>query len=457
MAITAFKSWSSGEILTAADLNSSFSQIINNPIDLWSPSTKAMDLGGFALTNGGSAAFTTLSTSGLATLASATVTATATAAAFVPSGAGVPTNGLYLKAANNPALSSNTTLRWDVSSAGNHTFAAPSSGTTFTVSGVAGARALQINSAVANNAVVSLSAVGTRDYHLIANSSGQFVIRDDTGTTDRIIIGSAGNVTIAAPSAGGPLSLAMNATASTIGVSVSPATLTLQYPLSAQSSGANSFAIEQSADNSYRIGMTTAHSFALMTSNATRFSAASGGAMTMTATSGVLLTGTGVAGSDALVMNGGTSGSFRVNTTGVPYGTSLHNNAGAVTGTTNQYVCSGTYSPTLFNTTNIAASTTGVCSWMRVGNVVTVAGQISIDPTAATTSSLIGISLPIASNLAAGGDCCGLAIRNGDLTAQQIVGALFADTANDRASVAFFCDADAANRVWEIHFTYVML
>ena len=54
---------------------------------------------------------------------------------------------------------------------------------------------------------------------------------------------------------------------------------------------------------------------------------------------------------------GTTSGSVKLSATGVPYGTSIHNNAGAVTGTTNQYICSGTYTPTLFNTSNVAAST----------------------------------------------------------------------------------------------------
>lgn len=39
MAISAFKTFASGEILTASDLNSSFTQIINNPIALWSPMT----------------------------------------------------------------------------------------------------------------------------------------------------------------------------------------------------------------------------------------------------------------------------------------------------------------------------------------------------------------------------------------------------------------------------------
>ena len=43
MAISPYKTWSAGEILTAADLNSSFSQITNNGEDLAWPASKAKD------------------------------------------------------------------------------------------------------------------------------------------------------------------------------------------------------------------------------------------------------------------------------------------------------------------------------------------------------------------------------------------------------------------------------
>lgn len=49
MAVAAFKTYSAGEILTASDLNSSFSQIHNNGEDLGWPSTKAKDFNGFEL------------------------------------------------------------------------------------------------------------------------------------------------------------------------------------------------------------------------------------------------------------------------------------------------------------------------------------------------------------------------------------------------------------------------
>ena len=47
MAIARVKTWSSGEVLTASDLNAEYNNILNNPIDLWSPAGKAADFNGF--------------------------------------------------------------------------------------------------------------------------------------------------------------------------------------------------------------------------------------------------------------------------------------------------------------------------------------------------------------------------------------------------------------------------
>lgn len=49
MAIARVHTWSAGEVLTAADLNAEFSNILNNGSDLVSPFTKAISMGGFAL------------------------------------------------------------------------------------------------------------------------------------------------------------------------------------------------------------------------------------------------------------------------------------------------------------------------------------------------------------------------------------------------------------------------
>lgn len=133
------------------------------------------------------------------------------------------------------------------------------------------------------------------------------------------------------------------------------------------------------------------------------------------------------------------------------YGTALHNNAGAVTGTTNQYIASGTYTPTLFNTTNIAGSTAYTCQWMRVGNVVTVSGKVSIDATAAAATEL-GFSLPIASAFTVEEDAGGNA---SSAVATTTPVAIRSDATNDRASFVFTA-VSVSNDSYFFSFTYLI-
>src|SRR5512146_1384466 len=94
------------------------------------------------------------------------------------------------------------------------------------------------------------------------------------------------------------------------------------------------------------------------------------------------------------------------------------------------YAIQGTYTPTLTNTTNIANSIAGVCMYFRVGDVVHVAGRVVIDATA-TGAILLGMSLPIASNLTALADLGGVGM-SADVAGQAL--SIEADTTNDRAS-----------------------
>jgi len=70
-------------------------------------------------------------------------------------------------------------------------------------------------------------------------------------------------------------------------------------------------------------------------------------------------------------------------------------------------VSSGTYLPTITNSTNVAASTRSDCQFMRVGNMVTVSGQITIDVTTTATDSVLLMTLPIASTFTASRQCGG--------------------------------------------------
>lgn len=103
---------------------------------------------------------------------------------------------------------------------------------------------------------------------------------------------------------------------------------------------------------------------------------------------------------------------------------------------------SGTYTPTLTNTTNLDASTAFPARWIRVGNEVFVSGTVQVDATALAQSEL-GISLPIASNFAASTDCSGAA---GGSSVQQSA-AIVGDATNDRARMQWLASTTAAQNM----------
>lgn len=161
-----------------------------------------------------------------------------------------------------------------------------------------------------------------------------------------------------------------------------------------------------------------------------------------------------------LVFGAGGVGRLQIAGDGRVYGTALHNNPGAVTGTTNQYVASGTYTATPIAGTNttVPGGFQGAC-WTRVGNVVTVSGAATFSMTSANTFSEVDIPLPIAStNLS--GLCNGTAVQD----------AAFAATANLAACIGPSGIADRArlyianasglgatgNRLWRWQLTYLV-
>jgi hypothetical protein len=110
---------------------------------------------------------------------------------------------------------------------------------------------------------------------------------------------------------------------------------------------------------------------------------------------------------------------------------------------------SGTYTPSLTNTTNVAASTVSQAfNYMRVGNFVMVSGGITVDPTA-TGNTVIKLSLPIASNFTAGFDLTG----NGTSQLSNMVGNLQADATNDLAQLTFQASV-ATSEAWRVMFMY---
>lgn len=111
-----------------------------------------------------------------------------------------------------------------------------------------------------------------------------------------------------------------------------------------------------------------------------------------------------------------------------------------------------TYTPTLFNVTNISASTAYSCQFMRVGNVVTVSGRVDVDATAPGAVEL-GMSLPIASDFASPQQCAGVA------SASAIAGqasAVLADSVNNRAAMVWIA-VDLGNDAMYFTYTYQII
>ena len=111
----------------------------------------------------------------------------------------------------------------------------------------------------------------------------------------------------------------------------------------------------------------------------------------------------------------------------------------------------GLYTPTLSNTTNVAASTAYECQWSRIGDNIIVSGAIDVDPTAGTAATVVGISLPVPSKFVNNFNLSGTAKRFAN---DQVSGVMLADTTNSRASLYFYNDADASNTSWYFTFMY---
>lgn len=109
-----------------------------------------------------------------------------------------------------------------------------------------------------------------------------------------------------------------------------------------------------------------------------------------------------------------------------------------------------TYTPTLTNVANLAASTAYQCQYLRVGSVVIVSGKVDVDPTAPAVLTRLGLSLPVASNIGAAEDVGGTAF------ASAIAGqgaAILGDAANNRAELSWI-SGDITNQPMFFSFAY---
>ncbi len=115
-------------------------------------------------------------------------------------------------------------------------------------------------------------------------------------------------------------------------------------------------------------------------------------------------------------------------------------------------IISGTYTPTLTNTANISSSAALQCQYMRVGNVVTVSGGVTLTPTLLATLTTLGVSLPISSTLSAAQNLGGAANSASVASASA---AVFGDTVNNRATMQMISVGNASETFY-FSFTYLI-
>lgn len=129
---------------------------------------------------------------------------------------------------------------------------------------------------------------------------------------------------------------------------------------------------------------------------------------------------------------------FGINSAGRLYGKAIdvgHNNGANVAGTTNQYIASGTWTPTVTDEGNVSALSTGGCQYLRVGNVVSFSGFVNVTPASGGASCYLSFTVPINSAFAGYENACGSGCDAGGLNEAV---ALYATGTPNRIFMRFY-------------------
>ena len=140
--------------------------------------------------------------------------------------------------------------------------------------------------------------------------------------------------------------------------------------------------------------------------------------------------------------------------------TSVNVGGGAVAGdsvVTN--LAAGTYTPTLTNGTNVAASTAYLCRYLRVNNVVTVSGRVDIDTTSASTATVLYMSLPITTNFTGGtiSECTGTANPIANTVSNAGIIGLKSESANNEANFNYTSGLSTASLSYSFILNYQII
>lgn len=113
-----------------------------------------------------------------------------------------------------------------------------------------------------------------------------------------------------------------------------------------------------------------------------------------------------------------------------------------------------TYTPTLTNVANSSARTAKVCVYSNCNGIVTVAGFAAVTDSSLGVETIIGISLPVASNFGAVTDCSGIS------NVQNLLGDggfIEADATNDRAQLRYVAGDTAVSHDHYFMFQYKVI
>lgn len=111
---------------------------------------------------------------------------------------------------------------------------------------------------------------------------------------------------------------------------------------------------------------------------------------------------------------------------------------------------SGVYTPVVSLTVNLDSTpTVDTAQWMRVGSVVTVSGQVTVNPTLTATYTSFDLSVPIPSGFSKPAQCGGVAFADNVAG----MGASIAADVADKVLVGWI-SGDTASQVMRFHFTY---
>ena len=156
-----------------------------------------------------------------------------------------------------------------------------------------------------------------------------------------------------------------------------------------------------------------------------------------------ILTDSGVATNSLLPLTGGTL-------TGALSGTSATFSSTLGIGGVADSVKGGTYTPTLTGVLNYTSGSGNICTFIRIGNIVTVFFDINVSPTAILTKTECYISLPIASTFTT---FVGVGSGVGDVSSDYIP-VLAAYGGGTNIVISFYSPSTLGTRVLRGSFSY---